>query len=92
MTITDVKELPVEAWPGKTVADIMTRAPLQTIGPDADLAQAARQLAERDLNQLLVVDRGQLVGLLGRGEILRFAHLSQELRLEGRRLFGTQRT
>lgn len=92
VTITDVKELPVEAWPGKTVADIMTRAPLQTIGPDADLAQAARQLAERDLNQLLVVDRGQLVGLLGRGEILRFAHLSQELRLEGRRLFGTQRT
>lgn len=47
-----------------TVADGMTRAP-RTIGPDALAAEAAQQMDDRRLNQMLVVDTaGMLIGAL----------------------------
>ena len=47
-----------------TVADGMTRAP-RTIGPDALAAEAAQQMDDRRLNQMLVVDTaGVLIGAL----------------------------
>jgi arabinose-5-phosphate isomerase len=45
------------------VADVMTHAPF-TIGPEALAAEAGRVLDETLRNQLLVVDKGHLVGAL----------------------------
>ncbi len=81
VSITDAKELPQEAWATTPVATIMTPVPLKTIAPDADLSSALRLLVEGTLNQLPVVQEGQVVGLLSRADVLRFLQLRAELNL-----------
>lgn len=46
-----------------TVAEVMTRAPA-TVRPDESLAEAARTMRETDAGDVLVVDDGELVGIL----------------------------
>jgi Zn-dependent protease/CBS domain-containing protein len=79
VTTTDVRELPQERWSETRVDQIMTREPLYTVNPDDDLYDALRMLAKHDINQVLVLQDGQCVGLLSRADILNHLHLSQEL-------------
>lgn len=79
VSITDVREVPVERWGTLAVGEIMTRGGLATVRPGDDLAGALRLLAERDLNQLLVMEDGRLFGLLSRSSIIRYLQLRQEL-------------
>ena len=51
-----------------TVEDIATRE-LVTIGPDQDVTQAARLMAEHQLDRLLVVEGGRLVGIISEADI-----------------------
>ena len=46
-------------------------SPAHTIGPDSSLAEAARQMDERKINRLPVVDDGRLVGIVTRADIVR---------------------
>lgn len=85
ITITDVKRLPQSRWNDTAVTEIMTREPLYSVGIDDDLSTTMRLLAQHELNQLLVLDRGRLVGLLSRAHVIRYLQLSQELRLPPRR-------
>jgi len=59
----------------------MTPTPLKTIAPDADLNTALELLVDGGLNQLPVVQAGNVVGLLSRADILRFIQLRADLRL-----------
>jgi CBS domain-containing protein len=43
--------------------------------PDEPMARAFEQLAVRDIEQLPVVDRGQLVGMLQRRDVARWLEL-----------------
>ena len=79
VTVTDVRGLPQARWAQTPVEEIMTRSPLYSVAPDDDLNSAMRLVAQHDVNQLLVVDKGQLVGMLSRSDIIRHLHLSQEL-------------
>lgn len=88
VTITDVKELPADQWSERSVAEIMTRPPLKTIGPDAGVEEAMRLLVEQDVNQLLVVSDDRLVGMISRADIMRFMQLQNELHLERDRGLG----
>lgn len=55
----------------RTAADVMTRNPVTTT-PEAELLDALRLLLDHRVKRLPVVDReGRLVGIIGRGEILR---------------------
>jgi Zn-dependent protease/CBS domain-containing protein len=81
VSITDAKRLPQEAWAGMPVREIMTQVPLKTVSADADLNAALKLLVDGTLNQLPVVDDGQVVGLLSRSDILRFLQLRDELKL-----------
>lgn len=50
--------------------DIMTRAPL-TVGPDAEVAQAARIMLDHRINGLPVVDDdGRLVGIITQSDLV----------------------
>lgn len=56
---------------GDTVADVMTKNPV-TIGPNASLAEAAKQMARHRIKRLPVVDgQGALVGIVSRGDLLK---------------------
>lgn len=58
---------------GTTVGDIMT-SPAIVIGPDMDIRQAASVLVDRRIKRLPVVDdKGKLVGIIARVDIVRAA-------------------
>jgi CBS domain-containing protein len=59
------------------VGDVMTTTPV-TIGPDAHVVDAIRQMLERRISGMPVVDRGSLVGILTEGDLLRRAELGTE--------------
>jgi CBS domain-containing protein len=52
------------------VSEIMSADPI-TIGPDADAAEAARMMADRQVRRLPVVEDGRLVGMLVTAQLAR---------------------
>jgi CBS domain-containing protein len=61
----------VEKALGSVVSEVMGDAP-RTVGPDDTVETAATRMHEEDLSRLAVVDeRGTLVGIIARGDILR---------------------
>lgn len=79
MTLADAKELPPEDWERTPVGQVMTLAPLKTVSPDAGLSAAMKLLVDDSLHQLPVLDDGRVVGILDRGDVLRFLQLRDEL-------------
>ena len=76
VTMEDVRKLARDAWPATRVSDIMTAARGRGGGAPGETASAAlHKLAQRDVQQLPVVDGERLVGLLRRGDILRWLEL-----------------
>lgn len=56
---------------GARVADLMS-TPAVTIGPDADVSEAASLMIDRHINRLPVVDAaGNLIGIVSRTDIVR---------------------
>lgn len=53
-----------------TVADIYSRPPV-TVSPDTELSEVARIMSERKIYTIPVVERGKLVGVVGKGDIIR---------------------
>ncbi|HUF07380.1 MAG TPA: site-2 protease family protein [Candidatus Binatia bacterium] len=84
VTLSDVRGLPRDDWPGARVTDIMTRyADVATIGPDEPLADALRLIQAREVGQLPVLagtDR-MPVGMVTRRGILRLIEARMKLGL-----------
>ncbi len=55
---------------GRTVAEVMVRAPV-AVDPDDDMAVAARMFLEHRVHALPVVEDGRLVGVVSRFDLLR---------------------
>jgi Zn-dependent protease/CBS domain-containing protein len=83
VTPSDVKEVPRENWGSTRVREIMTQEPLYSVETTEDLNTAFKMLARNDINQLLVVEGGELRGILSRADIIQYIQLSQELGLSG---------
>jgi Zn-dependent protease/CBS domain-containing protein len=84
VTLTDVRRLARDEWPGARVTDIMTRfTDLATIGPDEPLVDALRVIEERQVGQLPVIadDARAPVGLVTRRGILRLIDARMKLGL-----------
>lgn len=79
VTVTDVKELPQEEWSRTPVEKIMSRAPLYSVALDDDLSTAMKMIAGHDINQVLVLKDGQLMGILSRADIINYLQVRQEL-------------
>ena len=82
VTLSDLREVPVEARARTAVATIMSKDPdLVTVSPETSLQEALERLGAGDYEQLPVVDRGSLLGLLTRADVLRVLHIRQVLDL-----------
>ncbi len=82
VSLADVKHLPEPEWSTNSVGAIMSKPPLRTIGPDAPVTRALERLVADDVNQLLVVEKdGTLLGILTRGDVMRFLQMRGELGL-----------
>jgi Zn-dependent protease len=84
VTPSDVRQLPQELWSQTSVERIMRREPFPGVSIDEDLNVALKLLTEHNLDQLLVLENGQLRGLLGRGDIIHYLQISQELGLRAK--------
>ncbi len=80
ITLNDIKTTPREQWSHYRVLDRMTpRDKLITAEPDTDLDDVLKMMSEQDFHQIPVLENGAVVGLLTRGQIIRFLQLRQSL-------------
>jgi Zn-dependent protease/CBS domain-containing protein len=84
VTTAQVGEVGEDQWGRRTVADIMEPCSEEnTISPETDALEAMTKMQRTGRSPLLVVDRGQLVGILSLRDLLEF--LTLKLQFEGRR-------
>ncbi|MFW6175067.1 MAG: CBS domain-containing protein, partial [Chloroflexota bacterium] len=79
VTLSDVKELPQDQWDSTPVARIMTSDPLRYVEQDAHFSEAISMMQEHDLNQVLVLDGDQAVGMVNRTDVIRYMQVRKEL-------------
>jgi Zn-dependent protease/CBS domain-containing protein len=80
ITLNDIKDAPREEWGRYRVLDRMTpREKLVTAEPDTDLEEVLQVMSAHDFHQIPVLENGMVVGLLTRGQIIRFLQLRQTL-------------
>lgn len=80
VTLTDVRRVPREEWTSTSVYRAMTPATrLHTVSPSDNLTSVLRLMAEHDVNQLPVVQGRELVGMLDRGDVMRFIEVRRDL-------------
>ena len=82
LTLENIKATPRERWAETTVSDVKT--PLEeiaTITPGEELVTALEAMDESRAPQLPVVDRGAVVGIVNRDQILQLATRRAELGL-----------
>jgi len=80
VTLEDIRHIPREQWPITPVEKAMTSFDrLHAVSPDEDLRQVLQLMARQDINQVPVVDDGQLIGLISRSDILRLIQARREL-------------
>jgi Zn-dependent protease/predicted transcriptional regulator len=76
VSIADVKALPQHDWPVRTVTEIMSECgDANTVRADDDAMRALAKLNASGESRLMVVDDGQLVGILSLKDLLRFLSL-----------------
>jgi predicted transcriptional regulator len=81
VTMSDCKDVSREQWPALCVRDIMTpTAQLHTVTPDTDLAEVLRNMGIYSLNQVPVVDKGEIIGWIDRQRIMRILQMHTQSR------------
>ena len=80
MTLHNVKQVPRYLWPTRTVGEAMTPlGNLKWVGPGEDLSSVLQLMSNEDINQVPVVDEGNIVGMVARENLLGFIHTRSEL-------------
>ena len=81
MTINQLKAIDRNRWVYTTLSDAAIPIDqLRAVAPDTPLTAALQLMASENVNQLPVVSNGELVGMLGRGNIIQYMETQQELR------------
>jgi Zn-dependent protease/predicted transcriptional regulator len=82
--LRDVHKLSRADWGATAIRTVMTAEDeLASVGPDDSSLEAMRILGERGVNQLPVVDRGRVLGLVRREDILRWLSVYGDRRIQG---------
>lgn len=71
--------------PDTTVARSIMSSPLSVIGPNVDIMEAARRMAKLGIRRLIVMNRGDMVGIITARDILNTAPELVEVLTEARR-------
>jgi CBS domain-containing protein len=76
----DIKEVPRDEWTRRTVGEVAEKCnPENTISPDADAVEALSVMRRNQASRLLVVDAGELLGIIALKDMLEFLSLKIEL-------------
>ena len=79
VSVTDARHISQQAWPTTRVDQVMTQAPITTVGPSDEVGGAIGTMAEKGLHQLPVVQDGRVLGMLNREHVLRWIQLKHDL-------------
>jgi CBS domain-containing protein len=80
ITPHEVKTIARARWPYTTVGDVMRSLEnLSTVGPERPVTEALELMGREDVNQVPVVQRGTLAGIISRGHITRLLQTRAEL-------------
>jgi len=81
VTLEDVKRMPSDRWAEMTVADAMTRLhECAVISPTTTVEEAVREMSQPSARgRALVVDRGQLVGIISGSDVTRWVQRLREV-------------
>jgi CBS domain-containing protein len=78
VTVVDVQAVPISRWAGSRVEEVMRLIDDQlTIGPDMSTMQAVDRMIQQDVERLIVVENGLVIGLITRAAIAHYAGLHQ---------------
>jgi Zn-dependent protease len=81
LTLHNVKAIPASDWPTTTAAQVMIPAlSMKTIRPDAELADALGEMDRDGVNQLPVMAGNQILGVLGRDDVISFLGAMSEFK------------
>lgn len=80
LTLHEVKAVPRERWGETSVGDVVTPADrLTVVRPDESLVAALEKMDDAGVAQMPVVAGGELVGMIGREQILHYVRTRAEL-------------
>lgn len=80
VTIHRIREVPRERWKTTRVEEVMIpTSDLKTVSPSDELSAVLRRMAGEDVNQFMVMEDGELLGLVARDNLLNFIQTQAEL-------------
>jgi Zn-dependent protease/predicted transcriptional regulator len=83
ISLNQVKDIPPGEYPVLGIKDFITRlSDDMVISPEGTLDEAMKQMTQKDLDRLLVMQQGELVGLITRKSLMRFVEIKQILEPE----------
>jgi Zn-dependent protease/CBS domain-containing protein len=77
VTFTDIERVPHLERPVARVSDIMTKNVI-SVPPDAKASDVLKLVSSRNIGRIMVVDKGSLVGILTRTDLVRILRLRSE--------------
>jgi len=78
LTVQDVQALPTGLWPWRLVREVMRpTSPVFCIHPGWSIMQAMELMAQGEWDRLVVLENGEIVGLITRSAIARFLQLRE---------------
>jgi Zn-dependent protease/CBS domain-containing protein len=84
VTLHQIKAIPQSRWTELTVGEAMTPlAELRTVSPETPILEALQAMEGEDVNQMPVVLKGQLLGMITRDHLLRVLSAKMELQSPG---------
>jgi len=80
LTLHNIKSVSQPKWDMTQVTEIMTPVDkLKVAHPNQDMLSVLEQMDENDINQMLVVSEGRVIGLIARDNLLRLLHTRSQL-------------
>jgi Zn-dependent protease len=80
LTLPNIKSVPQHKWSVIQLKDIMTPIEkLKMAHPDQNALGILEQMDESNINQMLVVSEGRVIGLIARDNLIRFLRIRSEL-------------
>jgi Zn-dependent protease/predicted transcriptional regulator len=83
VTLEDIRHVPREEWSMTSIQKAMKPVDrLHAVSPDEDLKRVLQLMASEDINQVPVVENGQLLGMITRSDLLRLIQTRRQLQHE----------
>jgi Zn-dependent protease/CBS domain-containing protein len=80
LTLHEIKAIPKDRWAVVTVGEVMTPADKVTVvDPKTDLLAALEKMDDANVAQMPVVEAGELLGMIGREQVLHYVRVRAEL-------------